>query len=95
MANIVRRVQRKSEASLLGRTVNVSKASQDKHIAFRPAEDVRDGVYEAWFRYQKIKTIGLTAHEEQDQKVFAMSPYRCSRRLRSEHPRVGIRNVST
>ena len=60
----VRRVQKKGEASLFGQTVKISKAFHGKDIAFRPAQDQRDGVYDAYFRHQKIKTIDLTASKE-------------------------------
>jgi transposase InsO family protein len=60
----VRRVQKKGEASLFGHTIKISKAFHGKHIAFRPAENGKDGVYEAWFRHQKIKTIDLKAQQE-------------------------------
>ena len=39
-------------------------AFHGKDIAFRPAQDQRDGVYDAYFRHQKIKTIDLTASKE-------------------------------
>jgi transposase InsO family protein len=61
--DFVRRVQKKGEASLSGHTVKLSKAFQGKDVAFRPAENERDGVYNAYFRHQKIKCIDL-AHEK-------------------------------
>jgi transposase InsO family protein len=57
--DIVRRVQKKGEASLFGHTIKISKAFHGKDIAFRPAQEGRDGVYDAYFRHQKIKCIDL------------------------------------
>lgn len=60
--DIVRRVQQKGETALLGRTVKLPKAFRGKHVAFRPTQT--DGVYEAYFRHQKIHTIDLNASQE-------------------------------
>jgi transposase InsO family protein len=62
--DIVRRVQKKGEANLFAHTLKISKAFYGKDIAFRPVQDGRDGVCDAYFRHQKIKTIDLTAHKE-------------------------------
>jgi transposase InsO family protein len=59
--DVVRRVQKKGEASLLGYEVKISKALCGKDVAFRPAQDGRDGTYDAYFRHQKIKTIDLAS----------------------------------
>jgi transposase InsO family protein len=55
----VRRVQKKGETRLFGYKVNISKAFCGQDIAFRSAKDQPDGVYDAYFRHQKIKTIDL------------------------------------
>jgi transposase InsO family protein len=57
--DIVRRVQQKGEAAVLGRTVKLPKAFHGKQVAFRPTQT--DGVYDAYFRHQKIQTIDLNA----------------------------------
>jgi transposase InsO family protein len=58
--DIVRKVQQKGFTSLLGHSAKLPKAFLGKHVAFRPT--AKDGVYDAYFRHQKIKTIDL-AHE--------------------------------
>lgn len=55
----VRRVQKKGEARLFGYEVRISKAFCGKDIAFRPAKDQPDGIFDAFFRHQKIKTVNL------------------------------------
>ena len=55
--DIVRKVQDKGFTSLLGQIAKVPKAFHGKLIAFRPTQ--KDGVYDAYFRHQKIKTIDL------------------------------------
>jgi len=57
--DIVRRVQQKGETAVLGRTVKLPKAFHGKQVAFRPTQT--DGVYDAYFRHQKIQTIDLNA----------------------------------
>jgi transposase InsO family protein len=58
-ADHTRKVQDKGHTSLFGRIVKLPKAFKGKTVAFRPTTD--DGVFEAWFRHQKITTITLTA----------------------------------
>jgi transposase InsO family protein len=57
--DLVRRVQQKGFVSVLGRSIRLCKAFAGKSIAFRPA--ATDGVFDAWFRHQKIETIDLNA----------------------------------
>lgn len=57
--DLVRRVQQKGFVSVLGRSIRLSKAFAGKSVAFRPA--ATDGIYDAWFRHQKIETIDLNA----------------------------------
>ena len=57
--DIVRRVQQKGETAVLGRTAKLPQAFHGKQVAFRPTQT--DGVYEAYFRHQKIQTLDLNA----------------------------------
>ena len=49
----------KGFVSVLGRSIRLCKAFAGKSVAFRPA--ATDGVFDAWFRHQKIETIDLNA----------------------------------
>jgi len=53
----VRRVQHGGHVSLAGRTFRVPKAFRGQSIALRPTAE--DGVYQAFFRHQRIATIDL------------------------------------
>lgn len=55
--DLIRRVQQQGFVSFLGRYFRLCKAFQGKAIAFRPTG--KDGVFDAWFRHQKIETIDL------------------------------------
>jgi transposase InsO family protein len=55
--DLVRRVQQQGFVSVLGRSIRLCKAFAGKSVAFRPA--TTDGVFNAWFRHQKIETIDL------------------------------------
>lgn len=55
--DIVRPVHQKGEVFLLGRIARISKAFRGRRIAFR--ETTSDGVYDAFFRHQKITAIDL------------------------------------
>jgi transposase InsO family protein len=57
--DLVRRVQQQGFVSVLGRSIRLCKAFAGKSVAFRPA--TTDGVFDAWFRHQKIETIDLNA----------------------------------
>jgi transposase InsO family protein len=57
--DLVRRVQQQGFVSVLGRSIRLCKAFTGKSVAFRPA--ATDGVFDAWFRHQKIETIDLNA----------------------------------
>jgi transposase InsO family protein len=57
--DLVRRVQQQGFVSVLGRSIRLCKAFAGKSVAFRPA--ATDGVFDAWFRHQKIETIDLNA----------------------------------
>lgn len=53
----LRKIQQKGATSLLGRAFKICTAFAGKVVAFRPTET--DGVFEAYFRHQKIQTIDL------------------------------------
>lgn len=74
----VRRVQHGGHVSLAGRTFRVPKAFRGQSIALRPTAE--DGVYQAFFRHQRIATIDL----------------QCSNRLRNCNPcpRTGVTHLS-
>jgi transposase InsO family protein len=55
--DIVRKVQHHGFTHLLGQIAKLPKAFNGKQVAFRPTQ--KDGVYDAYFRHQKIKTIDL------------------------------------
>ncbi len=55
--DLLRKVQQKGLVSLLGRGAKLPKAFAGKSVAFRPTQT--DGVFDAYFRHQKIKTIDL------------------------------------
>jgi transposase InsO family protein len=57
--DLIRRVQQYGFVSLFGHTMRLCKAFARKSVAFRPTP--KDGVYDVWFRHQKIKTIDLNA----------------------------------
>ncbi|MER8864651.1 integrase core domain-containing protein, partial [Mesorhizobium sp. M0751] len=57
----VRKIQQKGTTSLFGHAVNICKAFAGKAVAFRPTET--DGVFDAYFRHQKIQTIDLNASQ--------------------------------
>lgn len=57
--DLIRRVQQHGFVSILGRTLRLCRAFAGKSVAFRPT--ATDGVFEAWFRHQKIQTIDLNA----------------------------------
>jgi transposase InsO family protein len=57
--DILRKVQNKGEASLLGRIAKLPKAFKGKIVAFRPTEQA--DIFEAYFRHQPITTIDLKA----------------------------------
>jgi len=57
--DLIRRVQQHGFVSILGRTIRLCKAFVGKSVAFRPT--ATDGVFDAWFRHQKIETIDLNA----------------------------------
>lgn len=59
IGDLVRRVQKQGFVSLFGRSIRLCKAFAGKSVAFRPA--ATDGVFEAWFRHQKIEAIDLNA----------------------------------
>jgi len=55
--DLIRRVEQQGFVSILGRKTHVCKAFAGKSVAFRPT--ATDGVFDAWFRHQKIETIDL------------------------------------
>jgi transposase InsO family protein len=55
--DLIRRVCRTGLASLLGYPVKLGKAFAGRAVAFRPTQT--DGVFDAFFRHQKIETIDL------------------------------------
>lgn len=55
----VRKIQQKGATSLFGRAFKICNAFAGKAVAFRPTE--QDGVFDAYFRHQKIQTIDLNA----------------------------------
>ncbi|WP_152536198.1 integrase core domain-containing protein [Mesorhizobium loti] len=55
--NLIRRVQQHGFVSILGRSMRLCRAFAGKSVAFRPT--TTDGVFDAWFRHQKIETIDL------------------------------------
>ncbi|CDX22007.1 putative integrase; CP4-6 prophage [Mesorhizobium sp. ORS 3324] len=55
--DLIRRVQQHGFVSILGRTIRLCRAFAGKSVAFRPT--ATDGVFDAWFRHQKIETIDL------------------------------------
>jgi transposase InsO family protein len=55
--DLIRRVGQTGLASLLGYPVKLGKAFAGKAVAFRPTQ--ADGVFDAFFRHQKIETIDL------------------------------------
>jgi transposase InsO family protein len=57
----VRKIQQKGTTSLFGHAVKICKAFAGKAVAFRPTET--DGVFDAYFRHQKIQTIDLNASQ--------------------------------
>jgi transposase InsO family protein len=57
--DLVRRVQQHGFVSILGHTMRLCRAFAGKSVAFRPT--AADGVFDAWFRHQKIETIDLNA----------------------------------
>ncbi|MDX8494863.1 hypothetical protein RFN29_25205 [Mesorhizobium sp. VK22B] len=54
--DLIRRVQQHGFVSILGRSMRLCRAFAGKSVAFRPTID---GVFDAWFRHQKIETIDL------------------------------------
>lgn len=57
--DLIRRVQQHGFISILGRNIRLCRAFAGKTIALRPT--ATDGVFDAWFRHQKIQTIDLNA----------------------------------
>ncbi|SDI73106.1 hypothetical protein SAMN05428953_115138, partial [Mesorhizobium muleiense] len=57
--DLIRRVQQHGFVSILGHNVRLCRAFAGKSVAFRPT--AADGVFDAWFRHQKIETIDLNA----------------------------------
>lgn len=57
--DLIRRVQQHGFVSILGRTIRLCRAFAGKSVALRPT--ATDGVFDAWFRHQKIETIDLNA----------------------------------
>ncbi|WP_192178639.1 hypothetical protein [Mesorhizobium amorphae] len=57
--DLIRRVQQHGFVSILGRSMRLCRAFAGKSVVFRPA--ATDGVFDAWFRHQKIETIDLNA----------------------------------
>lgn len=57
--DLVRRVQQTGTVCLLGYAFKLGKAFARKAVAFRPT--ATDGVFDAFFRHQKIETIDLNA----------------------------------
>ena len=55
--DLIRRVQQHGFVSILGRSMRLCRAFAGKSVAFRPTDI--DGVFDAWFRHQKIETIDL------------------------------------
>lgn len=55
--DLVRQVQKGGCVSLMGRTLRLGRAFADKLIALRPTKT--DGIYNAFFRHQKINTLDL------------------------------------
>jgi transposase InsO family protein len=53
----LRKIQQKGATSLLGRPLKICKAFAGRTVAFRPT--AKDGVFDAYFRHQKIETIDL------------------------------------
>jgi transposase InsO family protein len=53
----LRKIQQKGATSLFGRAFKICNAFAGKLVAFRPTET--DGVFDAYFRHQKIQTIDL------------------------------------
>ncbi|MER9250034.1 integrase core domain-containing protein [Mesorhizobium sp. M0590] len=57
--DLIRRVQQHGFVSILGRKLRLCRAFAGKSVAFRPT--AKDGLFDAWFRHQKIETIDLNA----------------------------------
>lgn len=55
----LRKIQQKGATSLFGHRFKICNAFAGKLVAFRPTD--KDGVFDAFFRHQKIQTIDLTA----------------------------------
>lgn len=55
----LRKIQQKGATSLLGHRFKICNAFAGKLVAFRPTG--KDGVFDAFFRHQKIQTIDLSA----------------------------------
>ncbi|MER8628675.1 IS481 family transposase, partial [Mesorhizobium opportunistum] len=56
-AAIVRKVQKEGRVALCGYILRLSKAFGGKAVAFIPTG--KDGVFQAFFRHQKIETVDL------------------------------------
>ena len=54
-----RKIQQKGATSLFGRAFRICNAFAGRTVAFRPTE--QDGVFDVYFRHQKIQTIDLNA----------------------------------
>ncbi|WP_292373439.1 integrase core domain-containing protein [Mesorhizobium sp.] len=55
--DLLRKIQQKGATSLFGRAFKICNAFAGKVVAFRPTEI--DGVFDVFFRHQKIQTIDL------------------------------------
>jgi 2-hydroxychromene-2-carboxylate isomerase len=55
----LRKIQQKGATSLFGRAFKICNAFAGRTVAFRPTQ--KDGVFDVYFRHQKIQTIDLNA----------------------------------
>lgn len=65
--DIPRRVGAGGRTSFLGRTVRLPKAFKGRTVAFRPT--ARDGIFDVFYRHQRIKCIDITAPKNQHPTV--------------------------
>ena len=67
----VRRVQDGGRVSFEGRLLRVPKAFKGRDVALRPTSD--DGVYDVFYRHQKIATLDFTSQSTDHQTVHHVS----------------------
>jgi len=71
--DLVRRVQKGGHVSLFGRMLKVPKAFAGKTIALRPSQ--QDGLFEAFFRTQRIATVDIRALDRSPESVHDVSEH--------------------